>query len=305
MTDPTAQRSLAEGLAYLQIDYPAETEDPARIFRAMAKLIDAFYATDRDLLQNISGSLEPVLYLERVEAGSLRAWIRTAVRQLDDDALKNLDWKPFVGQYLVEAKHRLLRWLASDVASRSRGDLSNLQRELESIAPAASSDVLLVQPLPAPILVQDLRLIADATEDLKPGDTLRYVSETQETAIADQLKFSSEEIRELLTDQVFATENQLVLLIKKPDYLGNSRWEFKLGDHPIEAKIVDQRWLDEFRAGMVPLSPGDALRAQVRIEVFRGFEGNVIDRTYTILRVLDVVRSDHPKQSTLDFRPGA
>jgi hypothetical protein len=33
-------------------------------------------------------------------------------------------------------------------------------------------------------------------------------------------------------------ESEHRLLVKKPDYLGNSRWEFRLDDRAIEAKVM-------------------------------------------------------------------
>jgi len=89
--------------------------------------------------------------------------------------------------------------------------------------------------------------------------------------------------------------------VKKPDYLGNSMWEFRLDDHPIEAKILDEAWLERFRRGHVPLRPGDALDADVRSELFRGFEGNVVVTRYFVQRVHGIVRGSNVVQGDLNL----
>jgi hypothetical protein len=91
----------------------------------------------------------------------------------------------------------------------------------------------------------------------------------------------------------------MTLLVKKPDYLGQSRWEFRQDDHPLEAKIVDLEWLERFQDGRVVLKPGDALKAIVKTEVARGFEGNVVDARHEVTKVLAVVPIAPGEQGTL------
>jgi hypothetical protein len=301
MTAPRQSFGFEDGLAYLQIDYPPETDDPARVFRAMAKLIDAFHQIDRDLAHAFSPNLEPVLLLERVEAGSLRAWIRTVVRQMDDDALRNLDWKPLVGQYLVRGKHAFLRWLDDKEHISNRSELLQLQASLAELNPSEPADVLLIEPVPAAKLLHDARLLVAATEDLRDTDIVTYVSDADETKLSRALQLSSEEVESLLTDEVVRSNTRTLLLIKKPDYLGASRWEFRLADRPIEAKILDEAWLARFREGQYPLRPADALDADVRSELFRGFEGNVVGTHYFVEHIYRVVHGVGNTQEELDF----
>src|SRR5258708_7097366 len=101
----------------------------------MAGLIEAFHRIDRDLAHSLSATVEPQILLERIEAGSIRALLKTILVQVDDDALHNLDWKPLVGQYLVRGKHRLLHWLDGRPKIAARADVIDLQRELRLIAP--------------------------------------------------------------------------------------------------------------------------------------------------------------------------
>jgi hypothetical protein len=65
--------------------------DPSRVFRAMAGLIDASYQLDRQLAHTLATPIEPQVVLERVEAGSIKAYIRTLLVQEDNEALRTLD----------------------------------------------------------------------------------------------------------------------------------------------------------------------------------------------------------------------
>ncbi len=301
MASPTSSFGFEEGLAFIEINYPPETDDPARVFRSMAKLIDAFHQIDRDLAHAVGSGFEPVLLLERVEAGSLRAWLRTVVRQLDDDALKNLNWKPLIGQYLVRGKHRVLRWLDGKEAIQSRADILQLQGSLVEVTPPEDAEVLLIEPITPAQLLNDIKLLTEATQDLRPSDSVRYVSEQEETQLPTDLRLSSDDVEKLLTDEVVESKNRTLLLIKKPDYLGNSRWEFRLGNRMIEARILDEPWLRRFREGHIPLRPGDSLDAELNSELLRGFEGNVVGTRYSVEYVHDVIHDSADVQGNLDF----
>src|SRR5258705_3940036 len=135
MPDPAPDLPL--DLTIVEVDYRPGTPDPGRVFRSMAELIAAFHSIDEDLARAVSMSVRAEVLLERVEAGSIKAFIRTVVEQLDDDALRNLDWKPLFGQYLVRGKHVILRWLDGRDKIASRAEVIELQQEIARLAPAA------------------------------------------------------------------------------------------------------------------------------------------------------------------------
>ncbi|MDX2193035.1 MAG: hypothetical protein NW201_06755 [Gemmatimonadales bacterium] len=266
----------------------------------MALLIDAFQRTDQSLAASVSASIEPVLLLERVEAGSIRARLITLLREINDDALQTLDWKPLVGQYLVRAKHKMLRWLEDHPEVSSRGDVLELQQELMSDRPQLpSNQLLLPSPVPPAILLGDIRTLSEALVELQPGDSARYISDEESTLISAPRGLSNERIEELLTQEVIVSETEALLLVKKPDYLGNSRWEFRLDDRTIEAKVLDEAWLRRFQSGGIALRPGDALRALVRAEAYRGFEGHLVATKYHLLEVRAVVHQQEDGQADL------
>ncbi len=298
MLDP--EESLLPDLTVIQIDYEPGTPDPGRVFRSMAALIEAFHDLDRDLARAVAVSVEPELLLERVEAGSIRAVLRTVLRQIDDDSLKNLDWKPLIGQYLVAGKHRLLKWLDGRHTIQTRAEVVDLQRELVALAPHSVQDRLL-PPADVPLdrLLADIERISAGVAELRAQDSAYYVSATEATRVETGIRFTSDEIELLLTQETATSDAELVLLVKKPDYLGQSRWEFKLDEHPIEAKMLDDAWLNRFRSGDVVLRPGDALKALVRTQISRGFEGNVVAIRYEVLQVRQIISGGSEEQELL------
>src|SRR5262245_59970720 len=96
----------------IEIDFEPETEfDPARVFKSMSGLIDTFQDLDRRLVASVDASIEPLLMLEDIEAGSLRTWLRNQLSTVNDDVLKEGEWKKIIGAYLVKCRHIIVRWL--------------------------------------------------------------------------------------------------------------------------------------------------------------------------------------------------
>jgi hypothetical protein len=61
----------------ITVDFVRGTGDPSRPFRTMIDLLGALARFDRDLIRSVDVTIEPVLLLEDVEAGSIKAWVAT------------------------------------------------------------------------------------------------------------------------------------------------------------------------------------------------------------------------------------
>jgi hypothetical protein len=84
-------------------------------------------------------------------------------------------------------------------------------------------------------------------------------------------------------------DDEMILKIKKPDFLGSSMWEFRHEGRPIEARISDTDWLNEFHETGAGVRPGGALRAIVRIEASYDLENEALPPRYTVLKVKEVL----------------
>src|ERR1035437_1218465 len=110
---PATEEVLESSAFALTVDFVKGKGDPSRPFRTMVSLIEALGRFDRDLVKSVDFTIEPVLLLENVEAGSIRSWFISILRSSDDAALSSGDWKRVVGEYTVKGKYALLRMLGS------------------------------------------------------------------------------------------------------------------------------------------------------------------------------------------------
>jgi len=82
----------------------------------MSGLLEAFHQLDVALVKSVDSKIEPMVLLEDIETGSLKAWLSYVLKAVDDQALKELDWKPLIGQYLVKAKYVVVNFLDGKTA---------------------------------------------------------------------------------------------------------------------------------------------------------------------------------------------
>jgi len=80
-----------------------------------------------------------------------------------------------------------------------------------------------------------------------------------------------------------------VLKIKKPDFLGQSKWILRYQGHQIEAKISDLKWLNKYQGRQKGLQPGDSIKANLNEKISYGHDGEVVHREYEVSEVIDVI----------------
>lgn len=286
----------------IEIDFVKGKGDPSRPFRTMVELTEALSRFDRDLVKSVDTTIEPILLLENVEAGSIKSWFISVLHSTDDTALASGDWRKIVGTYAVKGKYALLKWLDGATSVTDPKLLENIQREL--LIEAEKTEV---RGLPGYTPMSRTRLaahIADITLSLgnmAEGDSAQYESPSEGKISFNQaLRVNEGELTELLAARTMINENEMILKIKKPDFLGSSMWEFRHDGHPIEAKIADHSWLAEFHNNGAGVLPGGALRARVRIESPYDMENDALPPRYTILEVLQVLPPlEKPPQTPL------
>ncbi len=91
----------------------------------------------------------------------------------------------------------------------------------------------------------------------------------------------------------------MILKVMKPDYLGESMWEFKHETKSFPAKILDIQWLKDFQRRKFEIRPGDSIRAHVEVATKYDYNGEVVSVYYTLLKVKEIITYNPAQQNQL------
>jgi hypothetical protein len=114
------------------------------------------------------GALDPnvqaMMVLEDIEANSITAWVANRLRQVDDQAIKDFDWKKQVGSFAVKTKYRVLEFLDQKATENEHKSLIQLRDDLTKLA---SEPLYRHLPLPGAIPLEDLVTPLDRIQESK------------------------------------------------------------------------------------------------------------------------------------------
>ena len=274
----------------IEIKFESHSPHPSRIFTAMARLIDGIGVVDDDLVSSLDVKIESELLLEDIQIASLKSVLRNALRTTDDDALKNLNWKRLVGEYLFRAKHKMLEWLSEKPTISNREEIAVLGRELHQLAEGTDIQRFpYYRPVPLPRILHDIQTLTSAVACLNPNDSALFLALGKTCPINTRFDFDAEVVEGMMTKEKITNRTREILKVKKPDYLGDSMWDLRQGDRVIRAKIEDHDWLGKFQRRQEDVRPGDSLRCEMETTVHYGFDGEEVAVHYRVLQVGEVL----------------
>ncbi len=125
--------------------------------------------------------------------------------------------------------------------------------------------------------------------DANRGDEAVFQYGEEEVKFNLELKFTTEQLEDLLTKERIESITTMILKVKKPDYLGTSMWDFKHAGRLIPAKIIDADWLQKFQNRKIDIRPGDSIRAKVNCIVKYGHDNSVVGNAYEIVQIEKVL----------------
>lgn len=286
----------------LTVEFEPGSSDPVRIYEAKARLLEAFKHFDRLVIGALDRDVEVQMVLQDIEAGSITTWVRNKLRAVDDTALKEFDWKQQVGTYAVKAKYLAVDYLNARIEKEETKRLENLREDLFKLALESGIRQL---PLPDHIPMKELIRPLDEIQDAKrimPRDTsLRIRSEEGTKSIDINATKTPSDYIGLLEEQLSHGEMEMTLLVRKPDYLGDTTWEFRHGNNRVLAHVLDDAWLDRFRRGEEVIVPGSALVCTVSYEYVYSHDGSLASSRHDVTRVHRAIGPAAPQIAFDDF----
>jgi hypothetical protein len=264
--------------------------DPRRVFDAASLLIEGFEELDETVAGSVDEHLKTSVVLDDVVPGSLRVILKTLLEDIDDQALKDGEWKKAIGPVLVKGKRLAIQALNTD-ESEALQAVEDLRQELQQIV--AQTDIKHI-PAYAPIhegrLVASLDKLQNGKRTLGSNDNLTIEAEGHTYEVDLTKTWEPAEIISVSDTTENHSEGTVILTIRKPDLIGATKWQFAHGTSIVYAAIEDERWLARFHAGKIPLHSGDALRCRVRFTYVFDDKGKIIEQKTDIIRVLKIIR---------------
>lgn len=270
-----------------KIDFARYTEDPGRVFRAMLGLIEFSKATDNTLIKYLDVEIESTLVLENIEQGSFIVWLKNIFNSADNNPKINFE---SISSYLVKAKRDIIEFISNRDTINNNSEFLELQEKLKLLAQESDTNSLgIYTPPNEKDLLSSIDKFQAANSELKKADKLYYLTQNSNYPVNRNFSLSEESQENLLFKEVIENELTMILKVKKPDYLGESKWVFKHEKRTIEAKVADLQWLQSFRKGDVLIFPGAAIKAIVKIISKYDFSGELISSQYAIKEVIEII----------------
>jgi hypothetical protein len=273
----------------IEIVYSEEsgTQNPGQIFLVMSKLIESIHTLEQDLLGSVASvEISPVLVIENVQKGSLITWLRRRYETRKESS--SFDPKK-TSQFLNNSDKAVISFGGQEypTAEGIRDLRSDLLAILEEANPTPNCPIYIEAS--SKNVLSGIQAMQEATNYLGGTEKANLLFTDGKTELSFPFDFSSGAIEDILTKETISNVQVMILKIKKPDYLGSSKWEF-VTDRIMEAKVSDEEWLAQFRRNDFLLQVGDAIRARVSITTKYGLDNEVISTRSEVTEVIEIVR---------------
>jgi len=277
----------------LKLEFNKDTEDPSRLFRSFADLIDSIKELDTTLAKTINTSISSKIYLNDIEKGSLIGKLWNHLILNDDNKLDdNKITEETINDFIDESRSKSIEFIESGKSEVE--DLKKLAKDIDEIANEKGIKDSFNYAEPSILdLAKNLNEINDAVSKL--GDDEKFViknskSLTEEISKGTE-KINLEDVENALTTEEIKSENIVYYKIRRPDFLGDSQWDFKHGNKSLKVKILHEEWLDDFQKGKVIVVPGDSLKVKIRQNFKYNKNGYLISEKTEIIEVLEIKKN--------------
>jgi hypothetical protein len=272
--------------------YPPLTQGPARLFQCFEGIISSFELENTEVVHSIDPLLDIQFYLDRIEKGSLIVYLLKKIFTPDESTeLVQPEIEGDINEYIVQSQDIFAKTLAtSKDAKIGNRKLDNLIEEMKEVAEitGVSKSRNFREPNKFRI-AESIKEASDSTKALLPDEKIilpESIGKIEFSVVRSEIDLK--QIRIELTKRTFVNEDRRLMKVKIADFLGKSKWKFRVGEKIIDAKILDEEWLDKFHNKTDIVTPGDSLEADVRQTDFIDSIGRIIDSETLILKVYKI-----------------
>lgn len=277
----------------IKLDFKPGENNPEDLYFAMISAFRYLHESDNVLAKTISNDNSASMSLLSIKEGSLRNFVRVRTEFPETELQpENGDNEEKIKRYFSEGKKAITQGLLA-LSEISRED--QLQKIVDDVNDVADECEITSEPFylaPTTEQIKKLAIVAEETGSyLDDNSQILYIEEDKPPIqLPKKISVDKELFSDIEERKKIISERVIVLKVKKPDYLGESRWEMKHGKHRIICKIEDATWLGRFKRKEVLVFPGDSLECNVRLEETYDTNGELVNTEYTIIEVKDVIQ---------------
>lgn len=275
----------------ITIDYDRQSPHPEQVFLGLSKIIEAFTVLDSNLVNCIDSEIQPVILLEDVEKGSIKVWLKNMINSLPDDGLKNCDVKRILGEYLVKSKYLILSYIDGKESISKIEEVEALEQNILEMAKNTNTSEFECYTKPErESLLRSMSNMGDAFGYFRNNDHI-YIETVNgnSTIINKNFRLPKSSIEQFCAGDTFENTIDIILKVRRPDFLGDAQWGFRHGKNSMDAKILDDEWLSKYRNREVAVFPGDSLKVNLQSVVTYGKDNELISEKNAIIKVYEVV----------------
>lgn len=288
----------------IEIDYDSKN-DLAKTFSALSQIIEGEERFTNLFLKLLNEQDVQKVVLQKLETGSIKVFLRNIFENISDDQIYAKGYRAFIEQFLIEIKNYFLT-LLSEETEITKDKLDIVKKNLiEEGSKKKLKNIETLNNLTYEQMLDCIDGIIKPIKNLDRGQAVRVKCQGREFNLNKDIKYDRSGIESIVIRNEISRNQELVFLVKKPDYIGKSKWEFYYKGEHISAKILHENWLNKFQKGLlstdkIPL-PGDSLRVRTDVIVTINRSGIIIAVEYEINEVLEVIKNQGIDEDSFDF----
>ena len=273
-------------------------ERPERVFEAMALFIQGFNEIQAELLKGHGESVEFEASLSKTREGSLIADINRHVKE----KVRSVSLRRLLDGIYSGVEDAVMHSGKID----SEGDIDRFIERAYKNENAQSECYKYFTSHPEANkykVAKGIKKIHEGKEKLAESDNVQIGVNDDFKPVSKEFYFPRS-VEEIFREEKETFPSKDVLIIRRPDYVGNSKWDFislKRGDKPVSARILHEEWLNDWKNHRKHILPGDAL--QVMIKTTKVICKNKIIRFEDVVtEVIEIIPQTNVDQFRLELQ---
>ena len=286
----------------IKLDFQKESESPDIIFHSLQTMFNSIITLQNELLSKVDPLLDIQFILSDLKYSSI---ISTYIKKiLIPDEEDNITTIPTVEgnimQYLNASQDSVINTVSNFDGLLIKNDtLNEIVENISkiSVETGVSKNVNFRMPNKI-IIAKSLEQLEDSTNILDLKDKYHFIRKNEEKTIRKvYLNIDYDQLKNEMTEKIIETPIHIKLKIKIADFLGHSRWKFKLENgKTIDAKILDEVWLNKFHEKKEILGPGDSIEIKGTVKDYYDETGNMIYSDYIINNVIRIHEANDQRE---------